>query len=85
MRHLYIWCVCVLGERRGGSHWLSHWALLSAFAMIWINSMLIKFRGNIKLGGSINTNDNKERSSVEFQTLWKRAENNKVKFKFKTY
>lgn len=52
--------------------------------MIWINSMLIKFKENIKLGGSMSTSENKGRSSVESQRLWKKAENNKVKFKLKT-
>lgn len=46
--------------------------------------MLIKFKENIKLGGSMNTSENKGRSSVESQRLWKKAENNKVKFKLKT-
>lgn len=76
--------MCVLGEGRGGSQRPSPWALLSAFAIIRINSMLIKFKENIKLGGSMNTSENKGRSSVESQRLWKKAENNKVKFKLKT-
>lgn len=46
--------------------------------------MLIKFKENIKLGGSMNTSENKGGSLVESQRLQKRVENNKVKFKLKT-
>lgn len=65
--------MCVLGEGRGGSQGPSPWALLSAFVMIWINNMLIKFKENIKLGGSMNTSENKGRSSVVSQRLWKKG------------
>lgn len=42
--------------------------------------MLIKFKENIKLGGNMNTSENKRRSSLESPRLKEKAENNKVKF-----